>query len=93
VLFGSLQSHNVSTTLRSTPCGRGGLAFGVSPAATRSVQLAHSATARSGPSRVTTPTICPIAWPACTRRIQASRELAKLPNSCGIARVPGVPSA
>ena len=80
--------------MRSTPCGRVGFAFGVSPAATRSVQFAHSATARSGPSRVVTPTICPMAWPACRRRIQASRELAKwLLNSFGMVRVPGVPSA
>ncbi len=34
-----------------------------------------------------------MAWPAWMRRIQASRELAKLLNSFGIARVPGVPSA
>src|SRR5712664_1163748 len=31
-------SHEVTTTLRSAPCGRGGLAFGSSPLAMRSVQ-------------------------------------------------------
>src|SRR5262245_32894266 len=31
-------SHEVITTLRSTPCGRGGLLFGSSPLAIRSVQ-------------------------------------------------------
>ena len=59
----------------------------------RSVQSAHSATERSAPSRLTTLTIEVIAWPAWMRRVQASRELAKSPNSRGITRVPGVPNA
>src|SRR4029079_14872746 len=35
---GVAHSHEVTTTLRSTPCGRAGFVFGSSPFATRSVQ-------------------------------------------------------
>jgi hypothetical protein len=44
--MGVAQSHKVMTTLRSTPCGRGGFDAGSSPAAIRSVQSANNANAR-----------------------------------------------
>ena len=47
----SPQFHIVMTTLRSTPCGRGG-AGGASPAAMRSVQSTSMSRARPRPKRV-----------------------------------------
>ena len=37
-VFSVPHSHDVTTTLRSTPCGRSGLCFGSSPWAMRSIQ-------------------------------------------------------
>ena len=45
------------------------------------------------PSRLTTLTICVIAWPDWMRRAQASVEFLKCAKSFGIVRVPLVPSA
>src|SRR3989442_7697916 len=42
--FGSAQSHSVMTTLRSTPCGRGGVG-GAAPAAVPAVPAADNASA------------------------------------------------
>src|SRR5579884_2989890 len=91
-LSGVDHSHQVITTLRSTPLGRGGLSFGSSPLAIRSV---HSPKYLYG-----TPPNCPArrlviispAWPDCVRRIHASSPLAKLPNCAGMVRVDSCPS-
>ncbi len=40
--MGEPQSHNEMTRLRSTPAGRGGATFGVSPPLTRSVKSANA---------------------------------------------------
>ena len=65
-------SHIETTTLRSTPCGRGG-ASGTAPAAMRSLQSANIRRPRSRPKRFMTLVICPPRWPICTRWFQASR--------------------
>src|SRR3954454_12850378 len=86
-LSGVDQSQVVTTRLRSTPVGRGGLFLGSSPLATRSVQ--------SPKYLYGTPPSCPasrftIHSPVCpelTRRIQASSPDLNSPNAAGIVRV------
>ena len=75
------------TTLRSTPAGRGGLDFGSSPLATRSVQSPKylNGTPPSWPARrliIHSPV-----WPEETRRIQASSPDLNSPKAPGIVRV------
>ena len=80
------------TTLRSMPVGRGGLDFGSSPLATRSVQSPKylNGTPPSWPaSRFT---IHSPVWPEETRRIQASSPDLNSPNAPGIVRVDSWPS-
>ena len=89
---GRLQSQSVRTSLRSMPCGRCGCAKGSSPAAMRSVQSAHSASPRSGPTRAAALIICVIAWPEAMRRAHASVDFI-CAKSFGMVRVPLVPSA
>src|SRR5262249_51516774 len=91
-VFGSPHSHDVTTTLRSTPCGRGGLFFGSSPLATRSVQ---SPKYLNG-----TPPNCPASrlvmfspvWPDWTRRCHASAPDLNSPRAAGMVRVACCPS-
>src|SRR5215510_3046095 len=88
-LSGVDHSHEVTTTLRSTPCGRGGLDFGSSPLATRSV---HSPRYLNGaPPKLPASwlVICSPDWPDCTRRIQPSSP--DLPNAAGMVRVDSWP--
>src|SRR6187397_2329969 len=79
-------------TFRSTPCGREGCANGNSPAAMRSVQSAHSFSARSEPSRLVAVIMLFMAWPEAMRRAHASYEF-MWAKSLGIVRVPLVPRA
>ena len=58
--FGSAQSHIVTTTLRSRPCGRCGAAVGNSPLAIRSVQSAYIERARC-PAHLRKPIAHPVA--------------------------------
>ena len=81
------------TTLRSTPCGRSGLAKGSSPAATRSVQSANCFSARSLPMLPSVSAMFVMACPACVRRAQAWNELSDLANSSGTVRMPLLPRA
>jgi AcrR family transcriptional regulator len=60
------QSHSVTTTLRSTPLGRGGTG-GNSPAAMRFVQSANVRAAASRPKALNTPAIEPPRTPSCVR--------------------------
>ena len=90
--MGSDQSHWVTTTLRSRPCGRDGLKAGNSPAAIRSVQSANNSRERERPIRLMFLTIYLIAWPDSIRRCHASTEESKSPNSLGISRVALLPS-
>ncbi len=69
--FGSAQSHIVTTTLRSRPCGRGGADAGSSPLAIRSVQSAYIVSARSRPTCVNRVSMPAPACPDCTRRSHA----------------------
>src|SRR5262249_7659178 len=86
-LSGVLHSHSVTTRSRSTPCGRGGLSFGSSPLAMRSVQSPRYLKG--------TPPNVPASWliiispacPDCTRRIHASSPVLNGPNCAGIVRV------
>ena len=63
--------HCVSTTLRSTPAGRGG-SSGTSPAMIRSVQPAYIWTARSWPMRSSPLVMLAPLPPICTRLFHAS---------------------
>ena len=87
-------SHMLITTLRSTPCGRSGLAKGNSPAAMRSVQSANSDSALSGPSRPERqghvgPRLTGLdAARPCLDRVAEFRRV-----PCGIVRTPLEPSA
>jgi hypothetical protein len=83
----------VSTTLRSTPCGRVGLEAGSSPAAIRSVQSANIFNARLLPMRPSAVAICVSACPDWMRRCQASSDDLKSPSSFGIARMALLPRA
>ena len=89
--FGSAQSHIVTTTLRSRPCGRGGAAAGSSPPAMRSVQSAHIASARCRPTCVKRALMPPPAWPDWMRRSHAAREVSNVPRFSGISRVALLP--
>src|SRR5437588_9356199 len=79
------------TTLRSTPCGRGG-AGGTSPAAIRLVQSPNIASVRSFPILLTPPIMPPPACPDWMRRSQALDGESKLPSAAGISRVALLPS-
>ena len=60
-------SHEVMTTLRSTPCGRAGFSAGTSPVAIRSVQSANIRRARARPRPVMTLFISEARCPMRTR--------------------------
>ena len=84
------------TTLRSTPCGRSGLAKGSSPVGDAVGPVGEHVDALAGPSRPKVSAMLVIAWPDCMRRSQASREflnVAELGQSFGIVRTPLEPSA
>src|SRR6185437_783488 len=91
-LSGFDHSHQVTTILRSRPCGRGGVLFGNSPLATRSVQSPKYlyGAPPNWPARRFV--IISPAWPDCVRRIQASSPEAKWPNCAGTVRVASCPS-
>src|SRR6266849_4191405 len=84
-------SHSVSTTFRSTPCGRGG-ASGASPAAIRSLQSAYIATPLSRPNMFIPELMFGPICPDLTRRFQASAAESNLPSSGSISRVARSPS-
>src|SRR5436190_10709705 len=91
-LSGVDQSQVVTTMLRSTPAGRGGLLFGSSPLATRSVQspkYLYGAPPNWPAIRLV---IISPDWPAWMRRIHASAPLSNLPNCAGTVRVASWPS-
>src|ERR1700694_337803 len=74
------QSHKVSTTLRSMPEGRDGLAKGSSPLAMRSVQSPKLESARA---EAKSPRLCTMripGWPDWIRPSQASAEVLNLPS-------------
>ena len=82
----------VTTTLRSRPCGRGGVALGVSPAAMRLVQSAYISSARVRPTCVKRLFMAAPAWPARTRRSHASTPFpSPARNIFGISRVALLP--
>src|SRR5438552_5567652 len=83
--MGVAQSHSETTTLRSTPVGRGGPSFGYAPAAMRSVQSAKAL--RSTPIRMKVPLMPPPLGPDRTRRSHASRLDLNVPRLAGISRV------
>src|SRR5260370_1039377 len=70
----------LKTTLRSTPCGRSGLANGSSPAATRSVQSANTDSAFFGPRRPSVVAMFAFACPAWRRRVHDCTESAAHPH-------------
>src|SRR3954467_13079983 len=76
-------SHEVTTTLRSTPVGRGGLCFGNSPLAIRSVQSPKylKGTPPSSPARRLTMR-SPLG-PEATRRAHASAPDSNSPTAAG----------
>ena len=91
IAIGSPQPHIVITTLRSTPCGRGG-SGGTSPAAMRSVQSAKSCSARSRPIRFSPLFMLGPLRPTCTRWSQAATVESKSSTSIiGISRVAMLP--
>ena len=91
-VFSLPHSHEVTTTLRSTPCGRCGLSFGSSPFATRSVHSPKylNGTPPSWPARRLT--IHSPVWPEATRRAQASSPDLNSPSCAGMVRVDSCPS-
>src|SRR5262249_18891656 len=90
--LGLLQSHKLTTMLRSIPCGRDGVAAGNSPAAIRSVQSPNNPLALFGPSSLMRLSMVVMAWPDTMRRAHASAGEVKWPNSLGIVRVALLPS-
>ena len=90
---GSAQSHRLTTTLRSTPSGRGGAVGGYSPASMRSVQSAYIASAGRRPTWFSRVSMFTPAWPDLMRRSQAATCESKSPKESGISRVALLPSA
>src|SRR5215472_9829533 len=90
--FGSPQSHVVTTTLRSSHCGRVGLFLGNSPLATRCVQSAKYliGAPASWPAMILT--ISAPDCPAWMRRVQASAWFENSPSPDGKVRVDCWPS-
>src|SRR3954467_7779936 len=86
-LSGADQSQVVTTRLRSTPVGRGGLLFGNSPLATRSVQSPKYLYGTPPNWPAMRLVIISPAWPDWMRRCQASAPLSNLPNCDGMVRV------
>src|SRR5690242_5609962 len=86
-LSGFDHSHDVMTTLRSSPSGRGGLAFGNSPLAMRSVQSPKYLYGTPPNCPANRLVICSPDWPDCVRRCHASSPELNLPSAAGIVRV------
>src|SRR5689334_3510468 len=91
-LSGVDHSHDVTTTLRSSPSDRGGFVFGSSPLAIRSVQSPKYlyATPPNWPA-IRLGIISPD-WPERMRRCQASAPESNFPKAAGIVRVASWPS-
>ena len=88
----SAQSHCVMTTLRSTPCGRGG-AGGTSPGGDAIGPVReHRQRARAAELRVSRAVHLRARWPDCTRWSHAAADESNVPRLGGISRVAFVPS-
>ena len=80
-------SHEVTTTLRSTPAGRGGLFLGSSPLATRSVQSPKYLNGTPPSCTASRFIMISPVWPEAMRRAHASAPDLNGPSAAGIVRV------
>ncbi|PYN91767.1 MAG: hypothetical protein DMD91_33580 [Candidatus Rokuibacteriota bacterium] len=78
--------------MRSAPCGRGGLLFGSSPLAMRSVQSPKYLNGALPSTWVSGFSMNGAACPDCTRRIHAASGEGNSPSAVGMVRVDSWPS-